>query len=96
MNQEIAGSVVLLVGPVARGDTSRSPVEQMCSQSSRGRLQYVDYKTRLGLILKRMRRHQKTLVFSNYTNSVKSALPPVVVEVALNGKRVTMEVDTGH
>ena len=36
-------------------------------QSSRGGLLYEDYKTRLGLILKRMRRHQKTLVFSNCT-----------------------------
>ena len=34
-------------------------------------------------------------VFKLYANSVRSALPPVVVEVALNGKRVTMEVDTG-
>ena len=57
----------LLVWPVARRDTSRSPVEQMGSQSSRGRLQYEDYKTRLGLILMRMRCHQKTLVFSNCT-----------------------------
>ena len=34
-------------------------------------------------------------VFKLYANSVRSAPPPVVVEVVLNGKRVTMEVDTG-